>query len=101
MKDVISTVRVLTSNGEIREIPGGQMGFGYRTSIVEKEDLLVVGDMFYYTIKTSTGKGERFWALRSSDFSLADTLSREYPRERSFPGLRFTSSNDGWVKPRL
>ena len=67
----------------------------------EKEDLLVVGDMFYYTIKTSTGKGERFWALRSSDFSLADTLSREYPRERSFPGLRFTSSNDGWVKPRL
>ncbi len=43
MKDVISTVRVLTSNGEIREIPGGQMGFGYRTSIVEKEDLLVLG----------------------------------------------------------
>ena len=67
----------------------------------EKEDLLVVGDLFYYTIKTSTGKGERFWALRSADFTLVDTLSREYPRERSFLGLKFTSSNDGWVKPRL
>ena len=67
----------------------------------EKEDLLIVGDLFYYTVKTSTDEGERFWALRSSDFSLVDTLSRPYPREGSFPGLRFTSANDGWVKPRL
>lgn len=66
----------------------------------EKEDLLVVGDMFYYTVKTSTGRGERFWALRSSDFSLVDTLSRPYPQGTSLPGIRFTSANDGWVKPR-
>ena len=67
----------------------------------EKESLMVVGDLFYYTVKTSTDKGERFWALRSDDFTLVDTLSRPYPRDRSFPGLRFTSSDDGWVKPRL
>lgn len=67
----------------------------------EKEDLLVVGDLFYYTVKTSTNKGERFWALRSSDFSLVDTLSREYPRGGTLPGLSFTSASDGWIKPRL
>ncbi len=67
----------------------------------EKEDLLVVGDMFYYTVKTSTNKGEHFWALKSSDFSLVDTLERVYPQDRSLPGLRFTSSNDGWVRPRF
>lgn len=67
----------------------------------EKEDLLVVGDLFYYTVKTSTNQGERFWALRSSDFVLVDTLSREYPHGGSLPGLRFTSSGDAWIKPRL
>lgn len=75
-----------------------------RTEVVfdpRKEDLLVVGDLFYYTVKTATEKGEHFWALRSSDFSLVDTLARPYPREWSFPGIRFTSSSDGWVKPRL
>ena len=66
-----------------------------------KEDLMVVGDLFYYTVKTATEKGERFWALRSNDFSLVDTLERPYPQEWSFPGLRFTSANDGWVKPRF
>ena len=66
-----------------------------------KEDLLVVGDLFYYTVKTSTDQGERFWALRASDFSLVDSMEREYPHERSLPGLSFTSYSDGWVKPRL
>ena len=67
----------------------------------EKEDLLIVGDLFYYTVKTSTAKGEHFWALRSDDFSLEGTFERPYPHEGSLPGLRFTSGNDGWVKPRL
>lgn len=69
--------------------------------VPEKEDLLIVGDLFYYTVKTSTSRGEHFWALRSSDFSLVDTLSRPYPKDTSLPGIHFTSSNDGWVKPRF
>lgn len=67
----------------------------------EEEDLLVVGDLFYYTIKTSTSAGEHFFALRSDDFSLVDTLARAYPHDRGLPGIRFTSPNDGWVKIRL
>lgn len=66
-----------------------------------EEDLLIVGDMFYYTVKTSTEDGEHFWALRSSDFALVDTLSRPYPKEFSLPGIHFTSAGDGWVKPRF
>ena len=69
--------------------------------VPEKEDLLIVGDLFYYTVKTSTSRGEHFWALRSSDFSLVDTLSRPYPKDTSLPGIHFPSSNDGWVKPRF
>ena len=66
-----------------------------------KEDILIIGDMFYYTVKTSTEAGERFYALRSSDFSLVDTLSRPYEPRFTLPGLSFTSHLDSWVKPRL
>ena len=62
---------------------------------------LVVGDLFYYTVKTSDDKGEHFWALRSSDFSPVASYERAYPSDRSLPGLRFTSSIDNWVKPRF
>lgn len=81
--------------------PDGEVIKTEVTFVPEKEDLLVVGDMFYYTVKTSTERGEHFWALRSSDFSLVDTLDRPYPREWTLPGLSFTSSGDSWVKPRF
>lgn len=98
-----ATLGYLVSRDNVLYIlrPDGEVMKTEVTFIPEKEDLLVVGDMFYYTVKTSTSKGERFWALRSDDFSLVDTMEREYPHEKSLPGLRFTSSGDGWVKPRL
>lgn len=67
----------------------------------EKEDLLIVGDLFYYTVKTATAAGEHFWALRSSDFSLVDSMDRPYERHWTLPSLRFTSPVDSHVKPRL
>lgn len=42
MKDVTETVTVLTPEGEVLTIPGEQMGFGYRTSIVAKRDYIVL-----------------------------------------------------------
>ena len=65
------------------------------------EDMLAVGDLFYYTIKTSTEEGEHFYALRSDDFSLVDTMDRPYPKEWSIPGISFTSGTDASVRPRL
>lgn len=71
-------------------------------------DFLVVGDMFFYTIKVSDRSGETFYALNSDDFSFVDTMRREYPTDEFnystlvFPvRITFTSSNDEYVKPRF
>ena len=42
MKDITLSVRVLTPDGQIRELAGEQMQFAYRTSIVQKENLVVL-----------------------------------------------------------
>lgn len=91
--DADSRLHMLVPDGRV--LPTGV------TYVPEKEDLLVVGDLFYYTVKTSDDKGEHFWALRSSDFSPVASYERAYPSGRSLPGLRFTSSLDNWVKPRF
>ncbi len=46
MKDIVKAVRVLDSNGEIREIPGEDMKFGYRRSRVIEDGLVVLGTRF-------------------------------------------------------
>lgn len=43
MKDITSTVRVLTQDGEIKSLRNDMMKFGYRTSIVQKEGMIVLG----------------------------------------------------------
>ena len=42
MKDVLYTARVLTKQGEIREIPADRMEMGYRTSLVQKNGDIVL-----------------------------------------------------------
>lgn len=74
-----------------------------------KEHLMVVGDMFYQTIKIHDNEKERFYALDSEDFSMVDSMDRTYPIEDGvnlckyiFPcRIHFTSSNDGFVKMRF
>lgn len=43
MKDIVKEVTVLTLEGEIVQIPGNEMEFGYRTSVVEKNGYIVLG----------------------------------------------------------
>lgn len=52
MKDVVHSVKVLNQQGEIVEIPNEQMDFGYRTSLVNKEKLIVL------EVKLSLEKGK-------------------------------------------
>lgn len=92
MVDGENRLYMLTPDGEV--MPTGV------TYTPEKEDLLVVGDLFYYTVKTSDSDGEHFFALKSKDFSLVATYDRPYPKDWSFPGIYFTSSLDNWVKLR-
>ncbi len=87
-------------------------GLVYKTEVSynpEKESLLGVGDLFYYTIKTSDDDGEHFYALRSDDFSLVDTMDRPYDFDEGFNlckylfpcRLYFTSSKETWVRPHF
>lgn len=41
LKDVIKSVRVLTTEGEIVDIPGNEMDFGYRHSIVRQKNYII------------------------------------------------------------
>ena len=73
-----------------------------------KEQLFVVGDMFNHTVKVSDRSADRFYALRSDDFSLIDTMERAYPDppvnfSRWFLPCRlsFVSGTDGYVRPRV
>ena len=43
MKDIIRMVRVLDETLTVREIPGQEMAFGYRTSIVKEKNYIVLG----------------------------------------------------------
>jgi len=89
--------------------PNGQV---VRTEVKynpSKESLLGVGDLFYYTIKTSDDDGEHFYALDADDFSLVDTMDRPYEFEDEFNlceyifpcRLYFTSSKEEWVRPHF
>ena len=76
MKDVVQTVRVLTPDGVIEEIPSAKMGFGYRTSIVGKRDLLVLGAV------VSLKKGDPLVirdTMRDLNTRRADRQPLEYP----------------------
>ena len=43
MKDVVHAVRILKPNGTVEWVPCAEMGFGYRTSRVQKENWIVLG----------------------------------------------------------
>lgn len=46
MKQVVASARVLKASGEIREVPAGEMGLGYRTSIFSKNgDVILSADI--------------------------------------------------------
>lgn len=42
MKDVLASVKVLTQEGDIVEIPAGELELGYRTSVVPKKNYIVL-----------------------------------------------------------
>ena len=41
MKDVLTSVRVMTEEGEIMELPAEELGLGYRTSIIPEKRYIV------------------------------------------------------------
>ena len=43
MKDIVKSVRIVTPEGEIRDVSNEEMAFGYRTSAVPKNNWIVLG----------------------------------------------------------
>lgn len=66
----------------------------------ERESMLIFGNLFDWTVKISDSRAERYYALDGNDYHLIDTMSHPLP-QRGIRGLKFTSSKDKFVKPRL
>ena len=58
MKDVLASVRVMTEEGEIMELPAEELGLGYRTSIIPEKRYIVLGAV----ISLTEGKKEEIKA---------------------------------------
>lgn len=75
----------------------------------EKENLMIIGDAFYWTLQVSGEKGRKLYAVNTRDYTLADTLSfaASPPQALHIAGyifpfqLSFTSYDDNWVYPRF
>ena len=82
MKDIIRKVTVLTPEGKIQTIPGDQMEFGYRTSIVEKKSLIVLSAV----IELENGNSEE---IRSRMEELKRKRTSRQPLELPSAGSTF------------
>lgn len=64
MKDVVKSVCLIDAEGTIREIEGEKMGFGYRTSIAESGDLIILGSVLELQEGDPTAIAARMEELR-------------------------------------
>lgn len=73
------------------------------------ENMMIIGDMFYWTVTIQGAESKRYVAVNARDYSLADEYRpEEKPQAWAeyakylFPfELSFTSPLDGYVKPRI
>lgn len=71
--------------------------------------LMIIGDMFYWTVTLQRDHDERLMAINARDYSLVDsytppaeTTTAERVGKYLFPtALSFTSAKDAFVRPRL
>lgn len=85
MKDVLKEVTVMTKNGEILTIPASRLELGYRTSIVKKEEYLVL---------------EAVIALQEGDQEAIKAKMRELTEQRvSKQPLEYPSAGSTFKRP--
>ena len=66
----------------------------------EQDALSIFGNLFDWTVCVKTDKADEYYALNADDYSLIKSVS--FPtQDGTVPGLRFTSSRDKYVRPRL
>jgi hypothetical protein len=68
--------------------------------IPEEQSMLIIGNMFDWTVKVNRGTEECYYAISAQDYTLIDSMAYQTPRY-TIPGLSFTSTKDKFVKPRI
>ncbi|MBQ5838927.1 MAG: DUF4857 domain-containing protein [Bacteroidaceae bacterium] len=68
--------------------------------IPEEQSMLIIGNMFDWTVKANRGTEECYYAISAQDYTLIDSMAYQTPRY-TIPGLSFTSTKDKFVKPRI
>lgn len=89
--------------------PGGEFVSTAVKYTPSEDEIMVIGDMLNYTVSINGDGGVTYYALDADDFSLVDTLHREFPESRPpvvasalLPArLWFVSGDDGYVRPRV
>ncbi len=89
---------------KLHEIPVGKFLLGDL-----RENMMIIGDMFYWTVTIQGAESKRYVAVNARDYSLADEYRpeekpqawAEYAKYRSPFEMSFTSPLDGYVKPRI
>lgn len=75
----------------------------------DEDGLMIIGNMFDWTVKKSTNTYSEYYAISSKDYSVIDTMRKDYPpfkydriAEYIFPfELNFTSYLDKFMYPRF
>ena len=66
----------------------------------DKESMLIIGNMFDWTVRINRSTEECYYAISANDYTLIDSLSYSTPNN-AMPGLKFTTTKDKFVKPRF
>lgn len=66
----------------------------------KSESIMIIGNMFDWTVNIADRDTDRYYAIDASDFSLLDTISYR-SSIKPLKGLRFTSSYDRYVYPHF
>lgn len=67
----------------------------------KREDLSIIGNMYDWTVSIDNGLSRKYFALDSKDLGIICKKETEYEKRFMLHGLRFTSSNDKYVIPRI
>ena len=82
MKDVVRSVRMLSADGQIEEYPGSRMEFGYRTSIAESGEWIILASCLEL-IEGDPAK------IRARMEELRDQRNAKQPLEKPSAGSTF------------
>lgn len=66
----------------------------------EEDEMMIIGNLFNWTLSVVSGQQVRYYALSADDYQLIRTFERALD-DNTCPGLHFTSTDDTYCYPRF